>query len=35
MHCPNVTSPEVIAKIVHLRQHYHFGPLKIAMYLQR
>jgi transposase len=35
MHCPNVTSPEVVAKIVHLRRHYHFGPLKIAMYLQR
>jgi transposase InsO family protein len=35
MHCPNVTQPEVIDKIVHLRQHYHFGPLKIAMYLKR
>lgn len=22
-------------KIVYLRNHYHFGPLKISMYLQR
>jgi len=35
MHCPNVTQPEVIDKIVHLWRHYHFGPLKIAMYLKR
>lgn len=35
MHCPNATSPEVIARIVHLRRQYHFGPLKISMYLQR
>jgi transposase len=35
MHCPNVTQPEVVEKIIHLRRHYHFGPLKIAMYLQR
>jgi transposase InsO family protein len=35
MHSPNVTSDEVIGKIIHLRQNYHFGPLKIAMYLQR
>jgi len=25
----------VVAKIVHLRRHYHFGPNKIEMYLQR
>jgi transposase len=25
----------VVGKIIHLRQHYHFGPLKIVMYLQR
>jgi transposase InsO family protein len=31
-HCPTVTQPEVVGKIIHLRQH---GPLKIAMYLQR
>ena len=35
MHCPNTTPPEVVAKIIHLRQHYHFGPLKISMYLRR
>ena len=32
---PNATSSEVVGKIVHLRQHYHFGPLKISMYLKR
>lgn len=32
---PNATSEEVIGKIVHLRQTYHFGPLKISMYLKR
>jgi transposase len=35
LHCPNVTSLEVVAKIVHLRQHYYLGPLKISMYLKR
>jgi hypothetical protein len=25
----------VVEKIIWLRQHYHFGPAKIAMYLQR
>ena len=35
LHCPTVTHPEVVEKIVHLRQHYHFGPMKIAMYLKR
>jgi transposase-like protein len=34
-HSPNATSSEVVGKIIHLRQNYHFGPLKIAMYLQR
>ena len=34
-HCPKATSDEVIGKVIHLRQHYHFGPLKISMYLQR
>jgi len=24
-----------VGKIIHLRQHYHFGPEKIAMYLKR
>ncbi|MGV0739750.1 helix-turn-helix domain-containing protein [Mycobacterium syngnathidarum] len=31
LHCP----PEVVEKIIHLRQHYHFGPMKITMYLKR
>jgi transposase len=32
---PNATKAEVVGKIVYLRQHYHFGPHKIAMYLKR
>jgi transposase InsO family protein len=32
---PNATRAEVVDKIIHLRQHYHFGPRKIVMYLQR
>ena len=32
---PRATSTEVAGKIVHLRQTYHFGPQKIAMYLRR
>jgi transposase len=32
---PTATSPEVIEKILWLRQQYHFGPHKIAMYLKR
>jgi len=32
---PNATSEEVVGKIVYLRQTYHFGPLKIVMYLRR
>lgn len=32
---PKVTDAEVVGKIIHLRRHYHFGPLKIAMYLRR
>lgn len=35
LHCPTVTQPEVVEKIIHLRQHYHFRPMKIAMYLKR
>lgn len=34
-HMPNATSAEVVEKILWLRQQYHFGPHKIAMYLQR
>jgi transposase InsO family protein len=33
--CPFETREEVIGKIVYLRQNYHFGPYKIAMYLKR
>ncbi|MGI8517516.1 MAG: IS481 family transposase, partial [Acidimicrobiia bacterium] len=32
---PNATSAEVVGKIIYLRQHYHFGPEKISMYLRR
>lgn len=35
LHCPTITHPEVVEKIIHLRQHYHFGPMKIEMYLRR
>jgi transposase InsO family protein len=34
-HSPGATSTEVVGKIVYLRQHYHFGPMKISMYLRR
>ncbi len=33
--CPHATKAEVVGKIIHLRQHYHFGPAKISMYLKR
>lgn len=29
------TPPEIVAKILHLRQHYHLGPARISMYLVR
>ncbi len=35
LHSPQATRTEIIAKIAYLRQHYHFGPCKIDMYLQR
>ena len=34
-HMPKATDTEVIEKIIWLRKNYHFGPAKIAMYLQR
>src|SRR3954468_16289700 len=34
-HSPRATDVEVVEKIIWLRKHYHFGPAKIAMYLQR
>lgn len=30
-----IGSTEVVGKIMYLRQSYHFGPQKIAMYLKR
>lgn len=32
---PRATSGEVVSKILYLRQHYHFGPGRIADYLRR
>lgn len=32
---PSATRLEVVGKIIYLRQHYHFGPHKISMYLKR
>jgi hypothetical protein len=32
---PNATHADVVGKILYLRQNYHFGPGKIAMYLAR
>ncbi|MBA3575855.1 MAG: IS481 family transposase [Pseudonocardiales bacterium] len=32
---PRATQAEVVGKIIYLRQTYHFGPHKIAMYLER
>ena len=34
-HSPTATKGEVVERIVHLRQNYHFGPARIAMYLKR
>lgn len=32
---PRATASEVVSKILYLRQHYHFGPGRIAAYLLR
>ena len=32
---PGATPPEVVSKVLCLRQTYHFGPGKIADYLRR
>ena len=32
---PRATHVDVVGKILYLRQHYHFGPGKISMYLKR
>ncbi|MEU7851978.1 leucine zipper domain-containing protein, partial [Micromonospora parva] len=34
-HTPHATAGDVVEKILWLRRQYHFGPAKIAMYLQR
>jgi len=34
-HSPLATKTEIVGKVVYLRQHYHFGPRKISMYLLR
>ena len=32
---PRATTRDVVSKILYLRQHYHFGPARIASYLHR
>ena len=32
---PRATPSAVVSKILYLRQHYHFGPARIAAYLHR
>ena len=32
---PRATAREEVSKILYLRQHYHFGPARIAAYLHR
>ena len=32
---PRALSPDIVSKILYLRQHYHFGPGRIAEYLKR
>jgi transposase len=34
-HSPRATKTDIVEKIIWLRQHYHLGPAKIAMYLGR
>jgi transposase len=34
-HSPRATQADIVEKIIWLRQRYHFGPAKIAMYLGR
>ncbi len=34
-HSHRATKSEVVSKIAYLRQHYHFGPLKVPIYLKR
>ena len=32
---PRATAADVVSKVLYLRQHYHFGPSRIASYLAR
>src|SRR4028118_1970988 len=34
-HPPKATHSEIVERILYLRQHYHFGPWRIRMYLLR
>jgi transposase-like protein len=34
-HYPRATPPEIVGKVLYLRQHYHVGPWRIRMYLLR
>ncbi len=35
IHSPRATQAEVVAKIIYLRQNYHFGAYRIKVYLER
>ena len=35
LNSPRATRAEIVAKIIYLRERYHFGPWKIQMYLRR
>ncbi|SRR5260221_2306782 len=35
IHSPHATQAEVVAKIIYLRQNYHFGAYRIMVYLER
>lgn len=35
IHSPHATQTEVVAKIIYLRQNYHFGAYRIKVYLER
>ncbi len=34
-HSPRATQPEIVEKILYLRQHYHLGAWRIRLYLHR
>jgi transposase InsO family protein len=33
--CPHAKSKDIVSKVLYLRQNYHFGPARIALYLRR